>query len=126
MYKGKLVLIVALFGITLLIVSCGGGGGGGGGSAAPANPVIGTWAASGGAFTGMTVTFDSSNNYSLNNGSTVIDSGTYTADSSTISFTTASDGSSTSITYTLSGNTATVTGGTLYRQDATGLTLTKQ
>lgn len=126
MYKGKLVLIVALFGITLLIVSCGGGGGGGGSSAAPANPVVGTWAASGGAFTGMTVTFDSSNNYSLKNGNTVIDSGTYTVDSSTISFTTASDGSSTSITYTLSGNTASVTGGRLYGQDAAGLTLTKQ
>ena len=66
MHKGKLVLFIALLGIALLIVSCGGGGGGGGGgSAAPANPVIGTWAASGGAFTGMTVTFDSSNNYSF-------------------------------------------------------------
>lgn len=124
MHKGKLVLFVALLGITLMVASCGGGGGGGG--SAQANPVVGVWAANGGSFSGMTVTFTNSNTYTLKNGDTVIDQGTYSATSDTITFTTSADGSSTSIKYTLSGSTATITSGTLYGQDATGLTLTKQ
>lgn len=120
MNKGKIALFVALIGMVLLIASCGGGG-----SSAPSSPVVGEWAASGGAFTGMTVTFTETE-YSLKNGKTVIDQGTYTATSDKITFKTASDGSSTTVSYTKSGTEITITGGKLYGQDATGLKLTKK
>ena len=43
MHKGKLVLFVALLGITLMVASCGGGGGGGGSAPAPSDKYAGTF-----------------------------------------------------------------------------------
>ena len=123
MNKGKVALFVALIGMVLLIASCGGGGGGGG-SSAPSSPVVGEWAASGGAFAGFTVTFTETE-YSLKNNGTEIEKGKYTATSDKVTFT-APDNSTTTVSYTKSGTEITITGGKLYGQDATGLKLTKK